>query len=261
MKLFKYLFYFITVLYIIGAIFLYFAQASLLFIPDSLPEDYTYRKGVEQKLQVADGINISCYWNKLDNPKGVILYFHGNKGSIRRCIRQSEMMEDLGYDIFMPDYRGYGKSEGKLLSDDQFYADAQIVYDFLKEKYREENIVIAGYSMGSGPASYLAGTNKPKELFLISPFKSIVDLKNRYLPIVPNFLIKFQFPNWQYIEQVDCPITVFYTKEDRVVLPNSTLALCEHSEHETLIELENTSHRGAIFHRRWRQELEHRLDK
>ncbi len=259
MKFLKYLFYLIIVLYIIGAIFVYFAQASLLFIPDSLPADYKYRKGVEQKLEVADGINISCYWNKIDNPKGVILYYHGNKGSIRRCIRQSEMMEGLGYDIFMPDYRGYGKSEGKLLSDDQFYNDAQIVYDFLKKEYGEENIVLAGYSMGSGSASYLAGVNKPKELFLISPFKSIVDLKNRYLPIVPNFLIKFQFPNWQYLEQTTCPISIFYTQNDRVVLPSSTLALCDYSEHERLIELTNTSHRGAIFHSRWRQELERRL--
>ena len=247
------------VLYGIAMGLMYIKQDSLLFLPDSLPSDFVYRKGEEKRIQVEDDISISCYWNKVPDAKGVILYFHGNKGSIRRCIRQSDMMEGLGYDIFMPDYRGYGKSEGKRLSDKQFYADAQIVYDFLKDEYGEENIVVVGYSMGSGSATYLAGTNKPKELFLISPFKSIVDLKNRYAPVVPGFLIKFQFPNWKYIETVTSPISIFYTKEDRVVLPESTLALCEHSTHENLIELANTSHRGAIFHQRWRQEITQRL--
>jgi len=258
-KFIKYLFIIIIFLYIIAAIILYFAQASLLFMPDFLSPDYVYRKGIEKKINVDDDITISCYWKKVDNPKGVILYYHGNKGSIRRCIRQSEMMEGVGYDIFMPDYRGYGKSQGMLLSDNQFYDDAQIVYDFLKETYGEENIIIVGYSMGSGSACYLAGTNEPKELFLISPFKSIVDLKNRYIPIVPSSIIKFQFPNWKYLEEAGCPISIFYTNDDRVVIPSSTLALCEYSDHETLIELEDTSHRGAIFHGRWRQELMKRL--
>jgi len=246
-------------LYCIACVALYFMQESLLFYPDTLPSDYIYRKGQEQKIELTDGKQLSCYYNQTTNSKGVILYFHGNKGSIRRCIRQSDMMQGLGYDILMPDYRSYGKSDGPMESETQFYSDAQQVYDFLLTKYDESKIIVVGYSMGSAAATYLAGENNPRELFLISPFKSIVDLKNRYAPIVPNFLIKYQFRNNIYLQEVKCPISVFYTKTDRVVAPESTLALLEHSDHETLYELKNTSHRGAIFHDTFRETLQLRL--
>jgi len=234
-------------------------QERLLFYPDSLPVDYIYRKGQEQKIDVADGKRLSGYYNRIQNSKGVILYFHGNKGSIRRCIRQSDMMQGLGYDILMPDYRSYGKSDGPMESETQFYSDAQKIYDFLLTTYDESEIIIVGYSMGSAAATYLAGQNNPKELFLISPFKSIVDLKNRYAPVVPNFIIKYQFRNYTYLPEVKCPISIFYTKTDRVVLPESTLELMEYSDHETLYELKNTSHRGAIFHDTFRQIITQRL--
>ncbi len=238
---------------------LYVNQEKILFLEESLSSDHIYRKGVEEQVRVDDDVNISCYWNRVPNPKGVILYFHGNKGNIRRCIRQTEMMEGNGYDIYMPDYRGYGKSQGEVESDDQFYADGQIVYDKMKAEYGEENIVLVGYSMGSGPATYLAGSNKPKDLLLISPFKSIVDMKNRYIPFVPSFLIKYQFPNWKYLEQTTCPITIFYTPEDTVVLPESTLALTEHSDHENLVRIDGTSHRGMIFQSKWKTALQQQL--
>lgn len=169
------------------------------------------------------------------------------------------MMEGLGYDIFMPDYRGYGKSEGEQVSGEQFYQDTQVVYDFLLDHYDENEIVVVGYSLGSGPASYITGVNKPKELFLLSPFKSIVDMKDRYIPIVPDFLVNFQFPNWKYLEQTTCPITIFYSPIDSIVLPGSTLALTEYSDHEELVRLDGTSHRGMIFHREWRKVLQNNL--
>jgi len=255
------IFFVLCLLYGIACAILFIKQQSILFYPKSLPQDHVYRKGVEKLIEVDDGILLSCYWNKVQNPKGVILYLHGNKGNNRRCIRQSEMMERLGYDIFMPDYRGFGKSQGALISDEQFYQDAQTVYDFLKENYTENQIVIVGYSMGSGPATYLAGINKPKELFLLSPFKSIVDIKDRYIPIAPDFLIKFKFPNWKYLSQTTCPITMFYASEDTVVNPASTLALADYSDHEELIELKNTSHRGVIFNSQWKQKIQRRLSQ
>jgi len=253
------IFVLLCILYGIACAILYVNQESILFYPKSLPLEHVYRKGIEKYIAVEEGINISCYWNKVENAKGVILYLHGNKGNNRRCIRQSEMMEGFGFDVFMPDYRGFGKSYGEMISDDQFYKDAQIIYDFLKGYYDENKIVIVGYSMGSGPATYLAGNNKPKELFLLSPFKSIVDIKNRYIPFIPDFLIKYKFPNWKYLSKTTCPITMFYTKDDGVVMPESTLALTAYSDHEELIELKNTSHRGVIFSGQWKQELQNKL--
>ena len=258
-KVLKWILGVVIVIYVLVCVVLYINQEKVLFLEEPLSSDHIYRKGKEELVNVEDGVQISCYRNRVPNPKGVILYFHGNKGNNRRCIRQSEMMEGNKYDIYMPDYRGFGKSQGELESDDQFYADAQIVYDIMKKEYGEENIVLVGYSMGSGPATYLAGTNKPRDLFLISPFKSIVDMKNRYIPFVPSFLIKYQFPNWKYLEQTTCPINIFYTPDDSVVLPESSLALAEHTDHEQLVRIDGTSHRGMIFRPEFRRLLQEQL--
>ena len=62
----------------------------------------------------------------------------------------------------MLDYRGYGKSEGAIHGQTQFHEDIQIAYDEIKKRYKESNIVVLGYSVGTGPAAYLASTNHPR---------------------------------------------------------------------------------------------------
>ena len=135
-RILVFLFVMVGIIYLGAGTFLYYNQDKFLFLNEKLEDDYEFRKGEEQLIKVDDDISLSCYINDVSNSKGVILYFHGNKGSVRRCIRQTESMEGLDYDIFMPDYRSYGKSDGKNTDEDQFFRDAQKVYDFLKTQYQ-----------------------------------------------------------------------------------------------------------------------------
>ena len=237
------------VIYILVCIGLYFYQERLMFLPYKLSNDHVFRIGQEVEIPVSDGISLNCLWVKKSNSKGVILYLHGNRGSNRRCLGQARSaFENTNYDIFMPDYRGYGKTEGKIYSEQQMHADIDQVYSFLKMNYKEENIVVVGYSMGSGMATKVVAKNNPKQLFLLAPYYSLVDMKNRYAPFIPNFLLKYHLRNDKNIMQVKCPITIFHGTADEVLPYDSSVKLKVLRPEIELLTLEGTHHRRTIFH-------------
>jgi len=88
--------------------------------------------------------------------KGLIFYLHGNSGGLHTWGDMASNYTELGFDIFILDYRGYGKSGGEIYSEEQFFSDIQVAYDKLKTLYHEDRIVIIGYSIGTGAAAMLA---------------------------------------------------------------------------------------------------------
>lgn len=257
MKWIKGILKFILGAYVLLCIALFFAQDRLIFHPQTLPEDFTFWEGEEVEISVEDGIALNCVWIKERERKGVILYWHGNKGSNRRCLRQAQTMSGNGYDILMPDYRGFGKSDGEMESEKQMLSDAQKVYDWLKERYREDQIVVVGYSLGSGPATYLAGHNDPQRLVLLAPYTSMVDMKDQLAPFIPDFLLKYPLRSRDYITQVKSPITIFHGTRDNVIpYENGRILQSIRPQLAELVTLERESHRGTIFSSRFRQYMQ-----
>ena len=111
MKWIKYILYFFLVLYGLFCLALYFGQEKILFLPTQLPANYQHWKGQEVWIQTPDDIRLNASLVKQANPKGAILYLHGNRGSLKRCLAQTRQFDDMGYDILVLDYRSYGKSE------------------------------------------------------------------------------------------------------------------------------------------------------
>lgn len=248
MKFIKFIGIFLLSIYFIACIGLYFGQEKIIFRPDKLPENHQFRAGEEVEIEVAEGIFLNSLYLRTSAPRGVILYFHGNKGSNRRCLRQANTLTGNGYDIFMPDYRGYGKSDGVLNSEEEMLSDAQKVYDYLKTKYEEANIVLVGYSLGTGLASFLAANNNPQQLILNSPYISFNDLKDRRFPLIPDWLIKYPLRNIDFLKNVKTAITIFHGTSDRVIPYDSSETLRAINSNIELIPLKNTRHRSAIFH-------------
>lgn len=157
---------------------LYLFQEKLLFLPTNLEQDYVYEFNPDFEeifLEPEHQVLINAIHFKAENPKGVILYFHGNAGDLSRWGKITEKFVDLQYDIFVIDYRTYGKSKGKL-SEEALYNDAQFCYDYLLKQYSENEITLYGRSLGTGIASYLAAKNKPSRLILETPYYSILDV-------------------------------------------------------------------------------------
>lgn len=253
MKWIKRILIFLPTAYVLLCIVLYVAQDNIIFNPDKLPEDFIFRTGEEVELGVADGISLNCLLLKEAPSKGVILYLHGNRGTIRRCIRQAETMAGNGYDIFIPDYRGFGKSDGHIESEAQLQADVQKVYDYLKQHYPEDKIVLVGYSLGSGLASYLAAHNQPQQLVMVAPYLSLVDIKNRTAPFLPDFLLRYQMQSEAYLRLVKAPVTLFHGDQDEVIPFDSSEKLQAINPLSIKLVAMHSGHRGVLFNEAFRE--------
>lgn len=254
----KRLAYFFGILYALVCLVLYFQQERIIFNPTTLEASFQFWEGEEVYVPVEDQVRLHALWLKQPDTRGVVLYWHGNRGSNRRCLRQAENLAGLGYDVFMPDYRGYGKSDGHISSEKQLFADAQEVYDWLKKHYAENQIIVLGYSLGSGVATYLATMNQPQHLCLVAPYRSMVEMKNLILPIVPSFLVKYPLRNDRRLAEVKVPVTLFHgTRDELIPFEHSVFLQKLLPQTAELVSLEGKGHRGAIFSSVLRQELQH----
>jgi len=227
-------------LYVMITASLYFLQEKVLFLPTVLAQDYQYHfkhRFEELFLKTEKNAVINAIHFKADDPKGVILYFHGNAGNLSRWGTIAEYFVEKKYDVLIIDYRTYGKSIGKL-SEQALYHDAEVCYDYLKKQYNEQAITIYGRSLGTGIAAYIASKNSPKHLILETPYYSMVDVAKRRFPIIPvKQLIKYELPTYKFIKDVKCPITMLHGTKDEVI-PIESAEKLYHSVPDTKINFE-----------------------
>lgn len=237
---------------------LYFYQEKLFFHPVKLGANYLFefeQNFEEITIQADDGTTLNGILFKSDSTKGLIFHLHGNAGSLRSCGKMAQTYTGLNYDIFILDYRGFGKSEGKIKSEKQLYSDSQIAYDELKKRYDEDDIVISGYSIGTGLASQLASKNNPKLLILIAPYYSFEDLVcNNYS--FPAFLLRYKLPTHEYLDNVTAPVIIFHGTEDKIINYYSALKLeAEFKEGDRLITLEDQGHIKITSNENYKAEI------
>ncbi len=241
-----------------------FQQESMIFFPDKLPKDYTFsfnQEFEEVYVQAKDGVKLHGLLFKAPASKGLVFYLHGNAGSVDSWGWIAKTYTDLNYDIFILDYRGYGKSEGKINGEQQFHDDVQAAYDQLKSSYAERNIIIAGYSIGTGPAAMVASENHPKMLLLQSPYYSLGDLMQSLYPIIPTFILKYKFETYRYLERVKAPIVLFHGDQDEIIYHGSSEKLKAHLKPtDKVIILKNQAHNGMNENLDYQQKLAHVLN-
>ncbi len=228
--------------------YFYFAQESIIFPAKKLPADYQFvftQNFEERKLQMTDGTRLDGLLFRSDSSRGLIFYLHGNAGSLETWGKIASAYTQLHYDIFMADYRGYGKSEGKIISEEEVYSDEQALYNSLKKEYPENKIVILGYSIGTGPASWLASRNHPKMLILQAPYFNLTDLSQKTYPFLPGFLLKYKFQTNDYLSKTSAPILIIHGNEDEVIYYGSSLKLQKcFKPGDKLIILKGQTHNG-----------------
>jgi len=206
--------------YILLVVMVHFFQEKLIFLPTVLPQDYTYSFSEPFKevfLTANDGAVLNGLHFECKNPKGVILYFHGNAGDLSRWGSVVAPFIEKGFDVVVMDYRTYGKSTGKL-SEQALFRDGQLFYDYVLSHYREDEMTLYGRSLGTGIAVKLASQNQPKQLVLESPFYSLEDVARERFPYFPvKWLIRYPMRSYKYIQEARCPIAIFHGTDDSVV--------------------------------------------
>jgi len=238
---------------------LYFLQEKLIFFPEKLDKDFKFsfdRKFEEINIKTADNLLLHGLLFKADTSKGLIFHLHGNAGSLRTWGEVAKTYTDLNYDLFMIDYRGYGKSEGKITSQDQLYQDLQTVYNELKTNYKESQIIVLGYSIGTGPATKIAADNNPRLLILQAPYYNLTDMMKHFYPVIPTFILKYKFETDKFIKACKMPVVIFHGLQDEVVYYNSSVKLKEIMKSgDSLITLDGQGHNGISDHPDYRKAL------
>ena len=220
----------IVILYIIISIALFYLQDYALFKPEKLPEDFQFhyenQETKEYNLTTRDGaiINGLRFFPKGES-KGIVLYLKGNSKSIKGWGKFAVDFTRHGYNVLMVDYRGFGKSTGRR-TQKNIKRDLQLVYNKIKEQTTEDRIVLYGRSLGSGFATKLASTNKPKMLILDAPYYSLTKVTRRYMPFMPlSVLIKYPLPTYKWLKYVQCPIHIIHGTNDKLIPYKSSLKL------------------------------------
>jgi hypothetical protein len=176
--------------------------------------DYPFE---EQFYKTPKNGNIHTLKFKAKDSKGLVFYLHGNAGSLRDWGWVYADFVKNGYDVFLIDYRSYGKSKGKL-SESNMNSDVAFLYEEMKKEYPEKNIVVYGRSIGTGMASKLASSTNPKAVILESPYYSIKDVAKKIAPIFPlEILLKYKFKSFKYLERATSPIYILHGTNDNVI--------------------------------------------
>lgn len=214
---------FTLVIYFGICFLLYKHQKSMIFHPEALPHDHKFSfpySFEEVDLNHGKQVRLNAIFAKTESPnkKGVILYHHGNAGNLNSWGNVAPDFLKLGYDILIPDYRGYGKSTGKL-SEQMLTKDAQQFYEYLKERYSEDQIVLYGRSLGTGVTTNLARSVRCKMVILETPFLSVPDMAAEMLPpVLPiRQLLSYKLDNADNLSNIQAPVYLIHGTEDELV--------------------------------------------
>lgn len=210
----------VGIVYIGLCLLFYFGQDLFFFRPERLPKWFTYKYPfpfTEVNFEMEDGGVVNALHFKVPNSLGVVFYIKGNSRSIKGWGKFAKDFVGKGYDFFILDYRGFGKSKGKR-TENILYADLQQVYKWLSEVYPENRIVLYGRSLGSGLAARVASWNTPRMLILDCPYFSFLHHIRRYafwMPIA--WLLRYHIRTDRFVKKVRCPIYILHGRKDRLI--------------------------------------------
>ena len=198
---------------------LYFWQRSLMYFPERVRTEPRAAgfDAQEVTLRSRDGERLLAWYCAADACKPLVLYFHGNGGSLRLRAERFRRLTRDGTGLLALSYRGYAGSSGSP-SEEGLLLDAEAAYEFAADRVPADRIVLFGESLGTGVAVALAARRPAAKLILNSPFASTVELAAQQYPFVPvRWLMKDQFRSDEHIGAVSVPVLVLHGERDGVI--------------------------------------------
>lgn len=151
-----------------------------------------------------------------------IIYFYGERDNVRNSEVFIQNLRRAGPSVVVFDYRGYGASQGQP-SETNFYADAAVIMQWLKDQHPNLRPVVCGKSLGSAVAAHIAATHAVHGLILLAPITNMVDVVKHIFPpdeVIIEEAIPFRFDCLSNIAEVKCPIFITHRDQD-VTVPYS----------------------------------------
>jgi uncharacterized protein len=257
----------IVLLVYLGLIALiYFKQSSLVFQPE-MDRDYSGSPATiglpfsALKLATTDGEALDVWFVPArSQPRGLVIFFHGNAGNMGHRLDYLRMFRDLGLATFIIDYRGYGLSSGRP-SEQGTYRDAEATWAHATDilGFAPDRIVIFGESLGGAVAASLATKYRPGALVLASTFTSVPDMGAELYPMLPiRALARIRYETLAKLAQTTCPVFVIHSRNDDIIPFSHGQRLFEAARQpKQFLEIEGSHNDGFIFNRvDWVQQLD-----
>ncbi len=244
--------------YVALLLLVFFAQSHLIYFPEigrdliATPEQVGL---VYESVEITTADNETLHgWfmpaSAATAAKGTVLFFHGNAGNISYRLDYLAMLAELGYDTFIFDYRGYGRSSGSP-SESGTYLDAQAAWHYLTvtKGVPSARVVLFGESLGGAVAAWLAAHEKPGALVLASTFTSVPDMAAKIYPFLPaRLLSRFEYNTLEYLRSVTCPVFIAHSPQDDIVPFEQGRALFQAApEPKQFLELQGGHNDSFIF--------------
>lgn len=191
----------------------YFPTRELVATPQAYGLEYQ-----RVSLQAADGTQLMAWELYADEENAPwLIYFHGNGQNVSHYLPFTSQLVELGLNVLMLEYRGYGESEGSP-SEAGLYQDAEAAYQHLETMSVPANdVILYGFSLGTGVATYLASQREIGALILEAGYTSLPDVARDTYRIVPTQLMRNRYPSKERISAIDAPILIMHARDDQVI--------------------------------------------
>ena len=222
MKFVAYLIVLAAVAYMVFGAALYALQGYMVYAPDRPLTRTPASIGLafdDIEFMAADGAELHGWWIPRADPAGTVLFCHGNAGNVSHLIPRIESFNRLGLNVFVFDYRGFGRSGGSP-SEAGTYMDAEAAWHHLvtEASIPAESILVCGFSLGGPMAAHIASQFEPRGLTLEATFTSIPDLAADLYPMFPaRKLARFRYSTIESLKRAQCPTLVVHGPQDDLI--------------------------------------------
>ena len=212
-------------IYVLLSVVLYLLQNRMVFLANMPGRALTATPGdagfayQDVSITTSDSVRLHGWFVAAKQAKATVLFLHGNAGNISHRLDSIAIFRELGLDIFIIDYRGYGQSEGKP-SEQGTYLDARAAWEYLvnDREIAPHKIVIFGRSLGGAVASWLAAQTTPGAVILESTFTSAPDMAHRLYPFLPvRLMTRLKYSVKENVKKLSSPLLVVHSRQDEVI--------------------------------------------
>ena len=198
--------------------YVYFRQEKLIFQPMPLSPDHQFTIPDVQELKVpVAGAELSALHLRLPNPKGIVYFLHGNGGNLQTWLTSVDFYRRVNYDLFIVDYRGYGKSSGQIESEAQLHTDVRTAWNMVATQYVGKKIVVYGRSLGTGLAVKLSSDIQPDLTILVSPYESLKAMGDAHYPWLPAMVNRYTMRTDEWLPAIKGAVMIEHGDVDTLI--------------------------------------------
>jgi fermentation-respiration switch protein FrsA (DUF1100 family) len=198
-------------------------EDQFIFQPSSIVELTPREVGLkfdDVNFSTRDGTRLNGWFIPHHQARSTLVWFHGNAGNIGHRVENIKLLHDkVRVNVFIFDYRGYGRSEGRA-SEEGTYLDGEAALELVFKKFGidRKRTVLFGRSLGAAVATEMANRFDSQGLILESPFVSIREMARVVFPFLPiGSLLKTRYDVREKIGKIKTPLLVLHGDRDEVV--------------------------------------------